>query len=356
MRASIVLPALQHTSSTESMSSTPAATPARTPQQPATQLTPAERPLVFKFDLPSAVYLHQPAMPTPAEAGICVGQLDVEVIESVGLKAADAHGTSDPYAKVILTGYTLAGQEWLPELRTVSTTQFKPFTLEPIWNEHFVFAVRRGGAVLRVEVYDHDYTSDDDILGVVEIPLSNLYAQQVVDRWYKLRPPTPPVSAAADESLGFVHLRLQYRFNPTAERLSFLWLEQPYVAEWPKFTPNRSYSNVMALLKHLWPFVEFIFAVLEVLAWKDVYRSAAWMATCILLALNPRFIPVFIHLALAYLCYSNYVNKQHGSNQQAAAQAAPEASPAPAVSCHWPIVCYVGRIYHVLCLFLFRIG
>jgi hypothetical protein len=132
-----------------------------------------------------------------------------------------------------------------------------------------------------------------------------------------------------------VHLRLQYRFNPTAERLSFLWPEQPYVAEWPKFTPNRSYSNVMALLKHLWPFVELIFAVLEVLAWKDVYRSTAWMATCILLALNPCLIPVFIHFALAYVCYSNYVNRQQGNNQQAVAQAAPEVSPPAAVSCQW---------------------
>lgn len=49
-----------------------------------------------------------------------------------------------------VTGYTLAGQEWLPELRRTGSTQFKPFTLDPIWNEHFVLPVRRGGAVLRV--------------------------------------------------------------------------------------------------------------------------------------------------------------------------------------------------------------
>ena len=50
-------------------------------------------------------------------------------------------------------------------------------TLDPIWNESVEFPmISRSRQVLLVEVYDWDYTHDDELLGVANIDLSNIPA------------------------------------------------------------------------------------------------------------------------------------------------------------------------------------
>src|SRR3546814_8141455 len=66
MRASISLPGLKHSVSMDSVSSASPSTPSKTPKAEA-KPSPAEKQLVYKFDLPTSAYLQQPAIPSQAE-------------------------------------------------------------------------------------------------------------------------------------------------------------------------------------------------------------------------------------------------------------------------------------------------
>jgi len=55
-------------------------------------------------------------------------------------------------------------------------------------------------------VWDYDYASKDDLLGMVEIPLSSLAHQKKVQGWFKLL-------TEKGEPAGEVQLVLHYRFS-----------------------------------------------------------------------------------------------------------------------------------------------
>ena len=87
-----------------------------------------------------------------------VGQLQVTLVCASGLHAADFGGKSDPFAVV--------------ELNNVSyetATQNK--TLEPRWDETFVFNVQDITDILYITVYDRDILGDPEFLGRVAVPL-----------------------------------------------------------------------------------------------------------------------------------------------------------------------------------------
>jgi len=63
---------------------------------------------------------------------VCHVQLSVSVIEAIDLPGMDMSGTSDPYVKVCL----------LPEKKPKFETRVHRKTLNPIFNETFVFKVR----------------------------------------------------------------------------------------------------------------------------------------------------------------------------------------------------------------------
>ena len=62
---------------------------------------------------------------------VCCFQLSVSVIEAIDLPGMDMSGTSDPYVKVYL----------LPEKKPKFETRVHRKTLNPIFNETFVFKV-----------------------------------------------------------------------------------------------------------------------------------------------------------------------------------------------------------------------
>jgi len=62
----------------------------------------------------------------------CLFQLSVSVIEATDLPGMDMSGTSDPYVKVYL----------LPEKKQKFETRVHRKTLNPIFDETFVFKVR----------------------------------------------------------------------------------------------------------------------------------------------------------------------------------------------------------------------
>jgi hypothetical protein len=157
-----------------------------------------------------------------------VGRITIEVIEAIALPSVDmVNGKVDPYVRATITGYdrdmkwTL--RQWLQSYRYSLCSRFCSATLSPQWRgtgklggELLTLPViSTAGAVLRLEVLHYNVLTTsrdkDPVLGVVEIPLSdlpnanlrhpggievetstgkkkNLKFDGYCDRWYRLLP------------------------------------------------------------------------------------------------------------------------------------------------------------------------
>jgi len=83
--------------------------------------------------------------------------VNIEFLKGTGLKAADSfiRHKSDPYL--------------IAQLLSVSfTTQYISNTLDPEWNENWSVNNVPAGEKLRIQVWDKDYLSKDDSMGVAE--------------------------------------------------------------------------------------------------------------------------------------------------------------------------------------------
>ncbi|KAL5716019.1 ADP-ribosylation factor GTPase-activating protein agd12 [Ranunculus cassubicifolius] len=89
-----------------------------------------------------------------------IGLLKVKVIKGTNLAVRDML-SSDPY--VVLT----LGQQ-------KAQTQVVNSNLNPIWNEELMLSVPQRYGALKLQVYDHDTFSADDIMGEAEIDLQPL--------------------------------------------------------------------------------------------------------------------------------------------------------------------------------------
>jgi len=86
-----------------------------------------------------------------------IGELNIKVVKGTNMAVRDML-TSDPY--VILS---------LGEQKTQTTV--KKSDLNPVWNEVLNLSVPRNYGPLKLQVYDHDMFSADDIMGEAEIDL-----------------------------------------------------------------------------------------------------------------------------------------------------------------------------------------
>ncbi|XP_022714480.1 ADP-ribosylation factor GTPase-activating protein AGD12-like isoform X1 [Durio zibethinus] len=89
-----------------------------------------------------------------------IGLLKVKVVKGIDLAIRDMM-TSDPY--VVLT----LGQQ------TVQTSIVKS-NLNPVWNEELTLSVPHNFGPVKLQVYDHDTFSADDIMGEAEIDIQPL--------------------------------------------------------------------------------------------------------------------------------------------------------------------------------------
>ncbi|XVF75055.1 hypothetical protein PTKIN_Ptkin13bG0158300 [Pterospermum kingtungense] len=89
-----------------------------------------------------------------------IGLLKIKVVKGINLAIRDMM-TSDPY--VVLT----LGQQ------TVQTTVIKS-NLNPVWNEELMLSVPQNYGPVKLQVYDYDTFSADDIMGEAEIDIQPL--------------------------------------------------------------------------------------------------------------------------------------------------------------------------------------
>ncbi|GMH33120.1 hypothetical protein BSKO_00954 [Bryopsis sp. KO-2023] len=99
----------------------------------------------------------------------------IRVLEARDLVAKDLAGTSDPYVKLNYNSRTYR-----------SRIVYK--TLDPIWNDTFVFSENSSliSRKVRGEVWDKDFTSSDDREGFFFVDLDLATEGQVIDRWFQL--------------------------------------------------------------------------------------------------------------------------------------------------------------------------
>jgi hypothetical protein len=102
--------------------------------------------------------------------------LQVTVIQAKDLPVADAGGKSDPYVEIHLNGVT-------HKTKTIKKT------LTPYWGETFTFhasSFNPNTDTLRLDVYDWDRFSSNDLLTRNLLPISKYAAAGTVDEWIPL--------------------------------------------------------------------------------------------------------------------------------------------------------------------------
>lgn len=142
------------------------------------------------------------------------GQLAVTVIQAENLPGMDMSGTSDPYVKLYL----------LPEKKKKVETKVHRKTLNPVFNETFIFKVpfnELPSKTLVFSIYDFDRFSKHDQIGQVILPLGKIDLGQVIEEWKDIQP--PPDDKEAEKNLGDICFSLRY--VPTAGKLTVVVLE-----------------------------------------------------------------------------------------------------------------------------------
>ncbi|XP_011163216.1 E3 ubiquitin-protein ligase NEDD4 isoform X4 [Solenopsis invicta] len=113
-------------------------------------------------------------------------KLRLKVIAGHHLAKKDIFGASDPYVRVDLN--TINGDQTVDS----ALTRTKKKTLNPVWEEEFVFRVKPVEHKLVLQVFDENRLTRDDFLGMVELTLINLPKEQegrsIPARNYVLRP------------------------------------------------------------------------------------------------------------------------------------------------------------------------
>lgn len=139
-------------------------------------------------------------------------QLIVGIIQAADLPALDMGGTSDPYVKVFL----------LPDKKKKYETKVHRKTLNPVFNESFIFKIpysELGGKTLVMAVYDFDRFSKHDVIGEAKVPMNTVDFGHVTEEWRDLQ----GAEKEEQEKLGDICFSLRY--VPTAGKLTVVILE-----------------------------------------------------------------------------------------------------------------------------------
>ena len=98
--------------------------------------------------------------------------LYIKALAGRDLPAKDLNGKSDPYIIFKLDGVE-------------QKTQIQKKTLNPVWNEEFIFPDAKPTSTLKIRVYDYDRIGKDDKISKFNIAIGSLPPGRVIDRWFK---------------------------------------------------------------------------------------------------------------------------------------------------------------------------
>ncbi|XP_019875222.2 E3 ubiquitin-protein ligase Nedd-4 isoform X3 [Aethina tumida] len=116
---------------------------------------------------------YTPAVPWDgANDGDMTVKLRLKVVRAKNLMKKDIFGASDPYVRVDLNDNSHDS--------TIDyvTTKTKKKTLNPEWNEEFIFRVKPAEHKLVLQVFDENRLTRDDFLGMIDLPLINIPKEQ----------------------------------------------------------------------------------------------------------------------------------------------------------------------------------
>uniref|UniRef100_H2LSB8 Synaptotagmin n=1 Tax=Oryzias latipes TaxID=8090 RepID=H2LSB8_ORYLA len=139
-------------------------------------------------------------------------QLTVGILQAADLMSMDSGGTSDPYVRVLL----------LPDKKKKFDTKVHKKTLNPVFNETFVFKVpyeELGGKTLCLSVYDYDRFSKHDVIGEVKLAMNTIDLGRPIEEWRDLE------SADQEEPEKLGDICISLRYVPTAGKLTVCILE-----------------------------------------------------------------------------------------------------------------------------------
>lgn len=156
-----------------------------------------------------------------------VGTLEVKLIEAKDLTNKDIIGKSDPFAELFIR----------PLRDRTKTSKTIGNQTNPIWNEHFEFAVEDVSTQnLTVRIYDDEGIQAAELIGCARLPLKEVEAGKVKDVWLKL---VKDLEVQRDQkNRGQVHLEiLYYPLNASSE------LYNP-------FDPDYRLTTVEKVFKH----------------------------------------------------------------------------------------------------------
>ncbi|XP_050519993.1 E3 ubiquitin-protein ligase Nedd-4-like isoform X2 [Daktulosphaira vitifoliae] len=129
--------------------------------------------------------------------------LRLRVIAGHSLAKKDIFGASDPYVRIELN--TIVGNVSVDSV----LTKTKKKTLNPVWNEEFIFRVRPHEHKLVLQVFDENRLTRDDFLGMVEVPLNNvpkeIIGRNICSLHYILKP-----RSARSKVKGYLELYIAY--------------------------------------------------------------------------------------------------------------------------------------------------
>lgn len=134
--------------------------------------------------------------------------LRLKIMGGHSLAKKDIFGASDPYTRIDLVN--VEGND----IEDSVLTKTKKRTLNPKWDEEFIFRVIPGKHKLVFEVFDENRLTRDDFLGMVELPImaggnipQERQGRNIPHKYYILRP-----RSAKSKVKG--HLQLYHAFIP----------------------------------------------------------------------------------------------------------------------------------------------
>lgn len=129
------------------------------------------------------------------------GQLRITCVEARGLPKMDAFGKVDPFC--VVRAIRPDGPDDLRGLKT----SVKIATFEPKWQEDFAFVIMHADSLAVVEIYDHDWSGDRELIGVVKLPLAPMAGLvEPLDAWHEIQRAGEGGASAIDGSLGQIRL------------------------------------------------------------------------------------------------------------------------------------------------------